>query len=168
MAGVTMAREEHPPMRIVHDIPPSWNGNDPERELEGYLKLLTGSLSTTRTLKAQQGMTILHYSTGDLKIVINELDIAELTSEDSGNGVLKHIQTSYAEYMEKKLPQAIENGIYDQDLPRKKSEGMRQYCLRRDKLFKKMAKEGWTIPDAAKGYIHLRDAQLNDKARDFI
>ena len=103
MAGVTLTGTEPPPMRIIHDVPPAWNGNDPEKELEPYLKLLTGWLATTRTLKTQQGMTILHYSDGDLKTVINELETEELTAADSGDVVKKHIQKSYAEYMEKEV-----------------------------------------------------------------
>ena len=78
------------------------------------------------------------------------------------------MQTSYAEYMEKKLPQAIQNGFYDQDVAWKKSEGMLQYCMRRGKLFKKLDKEGLSIPEEAKGCILLRDAHLLDKARDLI
>ena len=168
LTGDTLPTQEAPPMRIIHDIPPAWGGTDPERELEAYLKQLTGWLTTTRTLKTQQGMTILNSAHGDLKLVINELEIEELTAEDSGQVVLKHVQKSYAEYMEKKLPQAIENAIYDKGLLRKQSESMLQYCLRRDKLFKKLAKEGWSIPETAKGYILLRDAHLPDKARDLI
>jgi len=156
------------PMRVIHDIPPTWSGANPDKELEPYLKLLKGWLATTRTLKAQQGMTILQFATADLKLIINELEIEDLTADTSGQIVLKHIQTSYAEYTEKKLPQAIENGIYDSAVQRKKGEGMLPYVLRRDKLFKKLAKEGWDIPDEAKGYILLRDAHLPDKARDLL
>ena len=45
---------------------------------------------------------------------------------------------------------------------------MLQYVLRRDKLFKKLGKEGWTIPPEVKAYILFRDAHLPDKARDLI
>ena len=61
-------------------------------------------------------MTILHYAHGDLRTVINELEIEELTSDDSGTKVLKLTQGTYAEYMENQLPQAIENGICDKDV----------------------------------------------------
>ena len=70
--------------------------------------------------------------------------------------------------MEKKLPQAIESGIYDKDLVRRRNEGMLQYTIRRDKLFKQLTKEGWEVPSLAKGYILLRDAHLPEKARDLI
>ena len=70
-------------------------------------------LISTRTFKKQQGMTIFNYAAGDLNVVINELEVEELIDEDSLWTVFKQIQMSYAEYMEKKLPQAIEQGIYD-------------------------------------------------------
>ena len=30
-----------PPMRVLHDNPPSWSGEHPDKKLEPYLKLLT-------------------------------------------------------------------------------------------------------------------------------
>ena len=62
---------EQPTQRIIHDVPPVWDGKDPDSQAEPYLKLLDGWLATTRTLNTQQGMTILHYAAGDLKLIIN-------------------------------------------------------------------------------------------------
>ena len=93
----TGERSDAPPMRVIHDNPPTWSGDHPERELEPYLKLLDGWLMTTRTLKTQQGMTIFNHATGDLKLVINELELHELCSEDSGSLVSKHIYEAYEE-----------------------------------------------------------------------
>eukprot|EP00973_Karenia_brevis_P062994 8756884-Karenia_brevis.AAC.1 len=67
----------------MYDIPPVWGGENPETELDPYLKLLKRWLATTRTQKTQRGMTILHYATGNLKLIINELEVDELTAEDS-------------------------------------------------------------------------------------
>ena len=168
MTGAVHSQGEAPPQRIIHDIPPVWDGKDPEHQLEPYLKTLRGWLMTTRTLKSQAGMTILNFAQGDLKIIINELEIEEFCDDDSGNVVLKHIIHSYSEFVEKKLPAAIESCFFDKDLPRSRNEHMLQYVLRRDKLFKKLSKEGWTIPEEVKAYILLRDAHLPDKARDLI
>ena len=71
-AFATGAREL-PPIRVIHDNPPTWSGDSPDKELEPYLKMLRGWLLTTRTLKAQQGMTIFNHATGDLQIIINEI-----------------------------------------------------------------------------------------------
>ena len=115
---------EGPPARIVHDSPPVWNGTKPETQSEPYLKLLQGWLSTTRTQKSQQGMTILQYSDGDLKVLINELDIATLTSEESGQRVFDHIKEQYQEFVDKPMPQAIENALFGSDVKRRRGEGM--------------------------------------------
>ena len=69
---------EPPAQRIIHDVPPVWDGKDPDNQAEPYLKLLSGWLSTTRTLKTQRAMTILYYAAGDLKLIINELDVEVL------------------------------------------------------------------------------------------
>ena len=100
-----------PPPRVINDNPPGWNGDNPERELEPYLKKLRMWLMSTRTLKTQQGMTIFNHATGDLNVIINKLEVEDLIGDDSGWGVFKHVQKSCAEYMERKLPQAIEQGI---------------------------------------------------------
>ena len=166
--GVTPGSMDPPPQRVLHDVPPNWDGSKPDKELEPYVKLMKCWLATTRTLKTQQGLIMLQNSSGDLKLLINELDIEDLTAEDSGEKVLKHIQSAYAEYLEKKLPQAIEACFYDSNISRRKGESMLAYVMRRDTLFKKLAKEGWTVPDEAKAYLLLRDAHLPDKAKELI
>eukprot|EP00973_Karenia_brevis_P029485 4067626-Karenia_brevis.AAC.1 len=80
--AVTTAQQEPPPQRMIHDIPPVRGGEKPETELEPYLKLLKGWLATTKTQKTKRGMTILHYAAGNLKVIINELEVEELTAED--------------------------------------------------------------------------------------
>ena len=100
--------------RIIHDVPPVWDGKDPDNQAEPYLKLLRGWLSTTRTLKTQAGMTILHYACGDLKILINELDVDTLTHPDSGTIVYKHVYNNFKEHLNKKLPKALERAIWDE------------------------------------------------------
>ena len=49
------AQVEPPPQRIIHDVPPVWDGRNPDNELEPDLKLLAGWLSTTRTRKPRGG-----------------------------------------------------------------------------------------------------------------
>ena len=90
--GIEPGLDMAPPSRIVHDVPPVWDGKDPVKMLEPYVKVLKGWLATTRTLKSQQGMVIMQYATGDLRVIINELDIEDLTADDGGQAVLKHIE----------------------------------------------------------------------------
>ena len=152
--GVDPGFDMAPPSRIVHDVPPVWDGKDPVKMLEPYVKVLKGWLATTRTLKNQQGMVIMNYAQGDLRVIINELEIEDLTDEDGGQKVLKHVEKSYSEYKERKLPQAIEDAIFDTALSRKAGESMLQYCTRRHTLFKELKKYGWDLPETPKKKKH--------------
>jgi hypothetical protein len=95
----------------VHDTPPRWDGKSPESQLEPYLKLLQAWLATTTTMKSQRGMVILNHASGDLRIVINNFDLATLTSETSGEAVVKHLSEQFSEYLTRQLPRAMERAI---------------------------------------------------------
>ena len=73
---------EHGGRQNVHDIPPTWDGQKPETQLEPYLKALRGWMLTTRTLKAQRGYVIVQYSQGELKQLLNYFDLDTLFSEN--------------------------------------------------------------------------------------
>jgi hypothetical protein len=113
-------------------------------------------------------MTILHYAYGDLKILINELDIEELTSDYSGETVFKHIHNSYSEYFHRKLPKAMEQSIFDDKANRHSGESMLQFTSRKRALLKKLDKAECKLPSTAKGYLLLRGAKLSDRAWDMV
>ena len=159
---------EGPPARIVHDSPPVWNGTKPDTQAEPYLKLLKGWLSTTRTQKSQQGMTILQYCDGDLKVLVNELDIDTLTSEDSGQRVYEHVREAYEEFINKPMTQAIESCLFGSDVRRRRGEGMIMYCSRKNTMFKELERAKVVLPNEFKGYILMRDAQIGPRAWDTI
>ena len=71
-------------------------------------------------------MTILHYAAGDLKTLINELDVNQLTSPSNGQIVVKHITDSFKDYIEHKLPKAIERALFQQASQRSHTETMVQ------------------------------------------
>lgn len=159
---------EAPTQRFVHDIPPTWDGKDPDNQVEPYLKSLAGWLTTTRTLKSQRGLTILQYSTGDLKVIINELELSKLTSDDSGQLVLEHVKGSYREYLERRLPRLIEKALFSPEGRRQKSEGLVQYVARKKTLLGDLTRSKCDLPASVQGYVLLRDAMLPDKAWDMI
>ena len=154
--------------RIIHDVPPVWDGKDPDNQAEPYLKLLRGWLSTTRTLKTQAGMTILHYACGDLKILINELDVDTLTHPDSGTIVYKHVYNNFKEHLNKKLPKALERAIWDEKGTRLRDETMLQYTSKKRSLLRELDRVDCELPSKAKGYLMLRGAKLNDRAWDMM
>ena len=160
MAPQTDAQQ---PYKVINDVPPSWDGKDPDNQIEPYLKMLHMWLNTTRTLKTQRGMTLLTYSQGDLKLLINELDIETLTSENSGQVVYEYVKTNYLEYLDKKMPKAIERLLFDPASKRQRNESMLQYISRKRTLLGELDRCKCVLPDNAKGYIMLRDAQLPEK-----
>ena len=68
-------------------------------------------MATTRTLKRQRGMVIMQHATGDLRLIINELDVATLTDEQGDDKVRAHIRDAFQEYLEKATAQS--NGTCD-------------------------------------------------------
>ena len=134
------------PKRVIHDQPPTWDGKDADNKLQPFLKLLQAWLVTTRTLKGQQGITILNYATHDLQVLINELPIETLTSETSGQIVYDHIKENYAEFLEKKLPKLIERALYQPECRRNRSESMIQYVTRKKVLLAELERGSCVLP----------------------
>ena len=129
--AVTLPQTEAPAQRFVHDVPPAWDGKDPENMVERYLKSLDGWLSTTRTLREQGGLVMLHYAIGDLKVLINELTIEQLTDPDGVRMARELIATQFKEYIDRKLPKAMEKALFMHDGKRRRDEAMVQYTARK-------------------------------------
>ena len=56
----------------MSDLPPTWDGKDPQTRLEPYLKELKMWLATTKSQKGQKGYAIFKYATSDLKLIIRK------------------------------------------------------------------------------------------------
>jgi hypothetical protein len=113
--------------KVINDQPPVWDGRDAENHAVVYLKQLKGWLRTTRTMKSQRGMVILNYTQADLKLVVDELDIEILTSEDGGEQVYRHIEKRYCHYLEKRMPRALERALYSAEGRRGRGETLLLY-----------------------------------------
>ena len=118
------------PRKMMHDVPPEWDGLDPQKNLEPYLKLLQGWLITTATLPQQRGLIIMNYAKGDLKRLLDNLELAELTEKESGQKAFDYIKGEYSEYIVCKKPLRIEEAFYDPERCRKKGEGIRPESIR--------------------------------------
>ena len=164
----TYAQHDEPAHKVVNDAPPVWDGRNPEKQTEPYLKLLEGWLSTTRTLKRQQGMTIMQFARDDLRLIINELDITTLTSEDSGRIVFEHIKENYKDYTDQPMPKAFDAAIFSHEGHRRKGESLMIYASRKNALFKDLDRAKCVLPNDAKGYFLLKDATISGTAWDTI
>ena len=99
-------------------------------------------MATTRTLKRQRGMVIMQHATGDLRLIINELDVTTLTDEQGDDKVRAHIRDAFQEYLEKQLPKAMERAIFDPASRRGKQESMLQYIARKKILLQELTRVG--------------------------
>jgi hypothetical protein len=87
------------PRKMMHDVPPEWDGMDPQKNLEPYLKLLQGWLVTTATIPNQRGLIIMNYAKGDLRRLLDNLELEELTTKESGQRAFDYIKGEYSEYI---------------------------------------------------------------------
>ena len=78
----------------------------------------------------------MQHATGDLRLIINELDIATLTDEQGDEKVAAHVKDAFQEYLEKQLPKAIERAIFAPECRRSKQESMLQYIARKRFFFR--------------------------------
>ena len=119
------------PVQRLHDLPPKWDGVDPQKNLEPYFKVLKGWLITTRCPKNRRGLSIMNEAEGALRRMIDTLDIDALTKDDSGERTLALIEAEYSEFKIVKKPIRIEEALYDNDRCRKKNEDILSYITRR-------------------------------------
>ena len=163
---VGVHREEQSSAKLPFDNPPKWDGKDPAKNLTWYLKSLKLWLATTRTAKTQQGAVLLQFAEGELRKIIDEKEIDELTTETGGQLVYDHIEETFEDFKVKKLPQAMDELLFLESSRRHKGESMLDYTQRKKTLFQDLDKAKCVLPSLAKGYILLKDAKLSDKARD--
>ena len=76
-------------------------------------------------------MVIMQHATKDLRLIIDEFDSDTLTSEDSDKKVAAHIRESYQEYLDKRLPKAMEKAIFSPEGRGGRQESMLQYIARK-------------------------------------
>eukprot|EP00971_Amphidinium_carterae_P052530 1034034-Amphidinium_carterae.1 len=94
------------------DVPPSWSGDNPDKLLQVYLKAAEVWRLTTKTPCRQQGVHLLSAAGGDLRTVIGELIVEQLTSEESAEHVINLVKKEYAYAVTKRLPAALEDALF--------------------------------------------------------
>eukprot|EP00971_Amphidinium_carterae_P274550 5448067-Amphidinium_carterae.2 len=103
------------------DIPPTWNGANPEQQQAGYLKAVEVWNLTTRLPLRQRGVAVLVQASGDLK-----LELEELTAENGAEIILQLLCKEHGWTLQRSLPQRCEAALFS-------TAGMRQeekvYCL---------------------------------------
>eukprot|EP00971_Amphidinium_carterae_P220000 4367333-Amphidinium_carterae.1 len=139
---------------------PSWDGANPEVNTEPYLKSLRGWLVTTKTPSAQQGLVLLGTAKGDLKLIINELTLEELTATDGGEKVYQLINTTFEWALKRTLPRKLEACLYGSSGERQRGEGFLAYTARKLQQYRELESSGLALPAQVKGYIMAKHGKL--------
>ena len=146
---------------INYDRPPQWDGKNPHKYARPYIRLLKAWLARTDTQANTQGIAILDNAKDDLRELICTIDEDELLGDTAGQLIKDLLELSYADYLIPKIPEVIEDNIYDKNTHRKKGESITIYLQRKRKMWDKLKSNAMDYPSKAKGYITLRDAHLN-------
>eukprot|EP00971_Amphidinium_carterae_P200414 3977026-Amphidinium_carterae.1 len=141
---------------------PSWDGKNPEVHIEPYLKSLRGWLLTTRTPKQQQGLLLLSSAKDDLKLIINELSLDDLTQPDGGERVYQLINNTFDWALKRTLPRKLEACLYGSSGERQRAEGFLAYTARKLQQYRELEQSGLALPSQVKGYIMAKHGKLTN------
>eukprot|EP00971_Amphidinium_carterae_P241089 4786450-Amphidinium_carterae.1 len=152
--------------RSYMDIPPSWDGRDPEKNLEGFLKSCAAWLRTTRVPEQQRGVQLMAQAQGELRQMLAGLDLDEVACVGGAERVLDFVRQQYAWTLQRALPRKFEQAVYATTGQRQRGESLLTYLTRKLYLLEALHRAGCQLPSAAQGLIILRDAHLARAERE--
>ena len=120
------------------DPPPAFDGK--EDGFRQYLRELELWRHETEVPKNKQGAKVLRQLSGSAKSVIEELSIAEITSEQGVEAILAALKVYFQPHLETAIPRALEKAVYAEG--RKSKENLGDYLIRMDAGFRELASEG--------------------------
>eukprot|EP00971_Amphidinium_carterae_P132038 2615470-Amphidinium_carterae.1 len=159
--------EDNPRVAYL-DVPSSWNGQDPDTQLEGYLRAADAWIRTTRVVAAQRGVQLISQASGELRELLSTLDIEVFTGNDGGERVLQHIREQYSWVLQRSLPRLFEEAVYHTQGHRGRGESQLSYTAKKVMAFQKLDKAGCPLADLAKGMVLLRHANLTKQEADNV
>eukprot|EP00971_Amphidinium_carterae_P263351 5224988-Amphidinium_carterae.1 len=150
------------------DIPPAWDGQQPDSALEGFLKATEAWLRTTRVPPAQRGVQIMSQSSGDLREMLSTLELDEIVGADGGEKILEFIKKQYEYVLTRSLPKLFEEAVYGGAGQKHKNDSYMTYTARKINLFRKLHLAGCPLADLVQGMITLKHANLNKNEADAV
>ena len=146
------------------DPPPAFDGK--EDGFKVYLRELELWRHETDVPRNKQGAKVLRQLTGSAKAVIDELSIAEITSEQGIDKIVSALKVYFQPHLETAIPRALEKAVYAEG--RKSKESFGDYLIRMDAGFRELASEGIKLEDQVKGYVIFRHAALSQVQEDQV
>ena len=146
------------------DPPPSFDGR--EEMFRQYNRELELWRHETDVPKVKQGAKVLRHLPGSAKAVVDELSIAEITSEQGVDKILAALKVYFQPHLETAVPRALEKAVYAES--RKGKESLGDYIIRMEAAFRELSTEGIKLEDQVRGYIIFRHAALTQVQEDQV
>jgi hypothetical protein len=146
------------------DPPPSFDGR--EEMFRQYNRELELWRHETDVPKVKQGAKVLRHLSGSAKAVVDELSIAEITSEQGVDKILAALKVYFQPHLETAVPRALEKAVYAES--RKGKESLGDYIIRMEAAFRELSTEGIKLEDQVRGYIIYRHAALTQVQEDQV
>ena len=146
------------------DPPPSFDGR--EELFRQYNRELELWRHEADVPKMKQGAKVLSYLSGSAKAVVDELSIAEITSEQGVEKILAALKVYFQPHLETAVPRALEKAVYAES--RKAKESLGEYIIRMESAFRELATEGIKLEEQVRGYILFRHAALSQVQEDQV
>ena len=140
--------------------PPPYDGRDPERSFERWLKDLKLWEFETEAPKAKWGVKILRQLSGSAKAAAENLTFEEIACEDGRDNILKALKEHFAPHLETSLPKAFESAIYGDIRSARESFG--DFVIRMEHSFKELERQGVKLHELVTGYVMFRHANLSE------
>eukprot|EP00971_Amphidinium_carterae_P209517 4156228-Amphidinium_carterae.1 len=169
-AAPAAARQDvhHEGSRTFYDVPPSWDGKAPDKNLEPWVKAAEAWRLTTKAPPRQHAVQLLAAASGELRQVMGTMELSELTSDDGAEKLIKLVKDDFAWCLTRSLPSKLEAALYAASSKRQSSESLVGYTAKKVNLFKELERSGCPLADVAKGLILYRDAGLSRADQDTV
>ena len=118
------------------DVPPTWDGKEPQKYVRPYIKSLNAWIAMTRTQKTARGYVLLHAARGDLKELFDALEHEDLIDESCPQKMLDLVKVMYGQFLKRPIPELVENALFDHEKTfRKANEHMMVYIMRKTRYW---------------------------------
>ena len=140
--------------------PPPFDGRNPERSYERWLKDLKLWEYETEIPKSKWGVKLLRQLSGSAKAAAEGLSFEEIACEEGKDNILRTLQDHFAPHLETSLPKAFEAAIYGEVRGAKEFFG--DYVIRMEHAFTELERKGVKLHESVTGYVMFRQANLNE------
>ena len=142
------------------DPPPPYDGKQPDKTFDRWMKELRLWEFETEIPKEQWGVKILRQLSGTARAAADSLSFEDLACESGRDNLIKALKEHFAPHLESSLPRAFEEAVYGD--VRSSRETFGEFVIRMEHAFKELERQGVKLGDVVLGYVLFRGANLSE------